>query len=255
MRRIHIWLIPLVLTLAVSPALAYTIHLKDGTKIIAKVKYEIDGERAIITLPSGTRTAYPLAEIDVAKTDEANQQNIGTAIVIEDGQAQDLTRAAPAEPKENLQDLIRNKGASVQAPPPPQPTREPTRTRDRRPTRPASERRSPPSDPQLANELKAYLISRGAPADLYQGSTGRRLLVVFETRSEGLVFKALAASAYALGHVRASYPDRIDAFEIFCEVPDEGGLGGRFTMTAEQAEALLAGRIDIPAYFVDNVEF
>ncbi len=255
MRRIHAWLIPLLLTLAASPALAYTIYLKDGSKIIAKVKYEIDGERAIITMPSGTRTTYPLAEIDIAKTDAENQQNIGTAIVIEGGQAQDLSQAAPAEAKENLQDLIRAKGASVQPAPEPQVTREPPRTRDRRPTRPAAERRAPLADKHLTNELKAYLISRGAPADIYQGSSGRRPLVVFETRSEGLVFKAIAASAYALGHIRGSFPDGVDAFEILCEVPDEGGLGGRFTMTAEQAAALVAGRIEIPTYFVDNVEF
>ncbi len=254
MRRLSPWLLVCGMLLAAAPALAYTIYLKDGTKIVSREKYQVDGDKAIIVLPSGTRTAYPLADIDVARTEEANQQDLGTAIVIEGGKAQDLTPSAAQRPKNDLQELIRKGGAAVQEPPPPVQTRAPVGS-ERRPARPAAERRAPLLDVQLANELKAYLISRGAAAsDVFQGSTGRRILVVFETRAEGPVFKALAASAYALGHVRERFPDRVDALEIHCEVP-EGGSGGRFTMTAEQAAALVAGRLELQHYYVEQVEF
>jgi len=257
MRRTRLWLIPLLLSLAATPALAYTIFLKDGSQIVAKTKYEVDGDQAIITLPSGTRTTYPLAEIDIERTERDNKQDVGTAIFIEGGQAQNTPKAAPPKGKTDLQDLIRSRGTGFEEQPDPQPTQRsaPVRTPDGRPGLPAAARRAPLADVQLANELKAYLISRGAAADVYQGSKGRQVLLVFETRSEGTVFKAIAASAYALGHVRDKFPGRVDAFEIRCEVPDAVGLGGRFTMTADQAADLLAGRQDVQNYFVDNVEF
>jgi len=257
MRRTRLWLIPLLVCLTTAPALAYTIYLKDGTKIVAKTKYEVDGDRAIITLPSGTRTAYPLAEVDIERTDRENQQDVGTAIIIEGGKAEDLSKAAPPKEKTDLQDLIRSRAAGVQTPPEPQatPRSAAPRAADQRPGRPAAERRAPLTDVQLANELKAYLISRGAAADVYQGSRPRHVLLIFETRSEGTVFKAIAASAYAIEHVRGKFPDKVEAFEILCEVPDAAGLGGRFTMLPEQAADLLAGRSDVQTYFVDNVEF
>lgn len=257
MRRTRLWLIPLLVCLSSAPALAYTVYLKDGTKILAKVKYEVDGERAIITLPSGTRTAYPLAEIDAERTERENQQDLGTAIFIEGGKADDISNAPPPQAKADLQDLIRSRAAGVQEPAEPQAIQRPagTRSADQRPGRPAAERRTPLTDVQLANELKAYLISRGAAADVYQGSRPRHLLLVFETRSEATVFKAIAASAYAIEHVRGKFPGKVDAFEILCEVPDAAGLGGRFTMLPEQAADLLAGRDDVQTYFVDNVEF
>lgn len=257
MRRTRTWLIPLLLSLAATPALAYTIFLKDGSQIVAKSKYEVDGDRALITLPSGTVTAYPLAKIDVERTERENKQDVGTAIFIEGGQAQNAPQPAPPPTKTDLQDLIRSRAAGVQEPPAPAPAprQAPERRADGRPGLPAAERRAALADVQLANELKAYLISRGAAADVYQGSNGRHVLLIFETRSEGAVFKAIAASAYALGHIREKFPGRVDAFEIRCEVPDAPGLGGRFTMTPEQSADLLAGRRDVQTYFVENVEF
>ena len=74
---------------------AYTVHLKDGTSIVTKKKYTAQGDKAILTLPSGTETTMALAEIDFFKTEAANRSDLGNAIVIEDGKATDLTHSAP----------------------------------------------------------------------------------------------------------------------------------------------------------------
>ena len=92
---------------------AYTVHLKDGSSIVAKKKYTVQGDKAILVLPSGTETALPLAEIDVAKTDADNQDDLGTAIVIENGKATDLTQTAPPPPrKQTLKDLLQQRAAA-----------------------------------------------------------------------------------------------------------------------------------------------
>jgi hypothetical protein len=246
--------VALLLLLVAGPALAYTIYLKDGTRIVAKTKYVVRGAQAIITMPSGTQTSYPLEEIDVARTDEANKQDMGTAIVIEGGETREITDpAATPPPKASLQDLIRKQGAAVQEQRPPQQTQAPVGT-ERRP-RVDRSGRAPLRDVALANEIKTFLGARGAAGDIYQGSTARRVRLVFETRSEGPVFKVLLASAAALVHARERFPDRLDAFEVSCEMPEEEGSAGRFTLTPELASALLSGKVDLTRFYVEHVEF
>lgn len=252
-QRLRALVCALAVALVAAPALAYTIVLKDGSQIVAKTKYKIQGDRAIITLPSGTETAYAASEIDLEKTEAANRQDLGTAVVIEGGQVKPLD-APPATGSDNsLQNLIQKRPGGLPEPPTTVQSRAPVGTERR--MRPGPSGRSPMRDAQLANEVKALLITKGAAADVYQGSTAKRAQLLFETTGEGPVFKALLASANALIQVQQRFPDRIEAFEVICAVPDSEGLGGRFTMTAAQAADLIAGRIELTRYFVDNVEF
>lgn len=241
------------LALVCSSVFAYSIVLKDGTRIVAKMKYTIRGDQAIITLPSGTETTYALSEIDVEQTVAANKQDVGTAIVIEGGKAQNLTTSAPAPAKTSLQDLIQTRPGGL----PEQRAANQTRSAVGSERRERVDRsdRAPFRDTALANEIRAFLITRGAAADVYQGSTARRARLVFQTRAEGPVFKAMVAGATALIQIRQQYPDRIDAFEVLCEMPDGEGLGGRFTLTPERAADLVSGRVDLTRFYVDNVEF
>ena len=90
--------------------------------------------------------------------------------------------------------------------------------------------------------------------EVLQGPTAKRPLLVFSANTEGQVFKALSASASTLLHVRDTSPGAIDSFEIVCRAPD-GGNGGRFTMSPAEAQEIIAGRIDLPTYFVRYVQF
>ena len=92
---------------------AYTVHLKDGTSIVAKTKYTVQGDKVIIVLPSGTETALPLVELDFDKTEAANRSDLGNAIVIENGKATNLTQDAPPPPrKQTLKDLLQQRAAA-----------------------------------------------------------------------------------------------------------------------------------------------
>jgi hypothetical protein len=243
----------LAVALAAAPVLAYTIVLKDGSRIVAKSKYTIQGDLALITLPSGTQSAYPASEIDVDKTEQMNRQDLGTAIVIEGGKVKPLDTSAAPPKKSSLQDLIQKRPSGLPEPPETVQTRAPVGSERR--LRPGPSGRSPMRDPNLANEIKAFLITRGVAADVYEGAGPRRILLVFETSAEGPVFKALVASATALLQIRQQFPDRVDVFEVICEVPDTAGLGGRFTLTPTQAADLISGRIDLTRFYVENVEF
>lgn len=250
-------LVALVLVAGGSAAFAYTIYLKDGSRLITTEKYTVRGDKAILRLQNGTETMLPLDEIDVARTEQTNQGNLGTAVVIEDGKAADLTRnAAPPPRKPTLQDLIQSRGpAGESAPPLPPPVR-----RERSESqRPADEGqvvgRAPLRNVELASSIREFLFGRGVSSvEVLQGPSARRPLLVYTATNEGQVFKALAASAVTLIYVREIRPADVDSFEVLCRSPD-GGPGGRFTMTPEMAQDLVAGRISMPEFFVRYVQF
>ena len=95
----------LVAVLTASPLLAYTIFLKDGSRIVAKEVHRIEGDRVIITLPNGTETFIALDEVDLEQTEEFNKTNLDGAMLLEGGE----TKAMPIETPEEtstLRDLI-----------------------------------------------------------------------------------------------------------------------------------------------------
>jgi hypothetical protein len=253
-------LLALALTLVAAPALAYTIYLKDGSQLVAKQKYEVRGDKAIIVLPSGTETAIKLSEIDVQRTDKANVDNIGTAVLLDSAQGSLSTNAAPPPTaSQKLESLIRtgaagvNAGSATGAAPP--------ATAGAPPQRPRGFDENAPvvklpalHDTALAAQLKGFIGGRGLPVEVVQGNAARRPLLVYDTDAEGPVFRALLTSAAALIEAQHRLPGTIDGVEVLCRTSD-GGTGARFNLSPEQAADLLAGRAEITHFFVDNVVF
>ena len=249
----------MALALAAGPALAYTVYLKDGSKIVTPAKYTVRGDKAILKLSSGTESMLPLSEIDIERTEKANTNNLGNAMVIEDGKQQDLSRnTAPPPGNATLQDLIKTRETNPAAGP--STIADAPHTRRARTDGSAGNAedvvgRSPLRDVNLAEAIRRFLFGRGiSSVEVLQGPSAKRPLLVFSTGTEGQVFKALSASATTLLHVRDTSPGAIEAFEIVCRSTD-GGSAGRFTMSPAQAQDLVAGRIDMPAYYVKYVQF
>ena len=236
---------------------AYTVHLKDGTSIVTKKKYTAQGDKAILTLPSGTETTMALAEIDFFKTEAANRSDLGNAIVIEDGKATDLTHSAPPpRVKQTLKDLLEQRAAAQGSTTAGAVAIDPSRPRgasQRAETNHAGQ--APLRDVALSTEIRTFIFGRGITSlEVQQGAASRRPRLVFQTSTETQVFRALQASAGALIEVREKRPGMVEAFEVICDGP-AGGRGGHFTLTLAQAEAIVSGRVDLPTFFVQNVEF
>ena len=236
-----------------SPAGAYTVYLKDGSRLVTSKDIVIQGEKALLTLESGTVTSLPLAEIDLPRTRQANENNIGTAIIIEGGEAKNLSKAAPPPRRATLQDLIKSREG--EEPPELAPIRREVRSDAGSSTQEAAIARKPLRNVDLAETIRRFLFGRGITSvEVLESGSSRRPLLSFTTSNEGQVFKALAASANTLLHVRSEHPGSVEAFEILCRVPT-GGMGGQFLMTPREAEELVSGRVDLPHYFVENVIF
>ena len=242
--------------LLAGPALAYTIFLKDGSQILAKEKYQVQGRMAIITQLSGTKTSFPLSEIDIERTEKANVQDLGTAILIEDGRATDLGQAAAPPPKPQLGDLIQRgsagPGAAGEAVAG-ESARRPDGF-DARSEAVAQPQRAPYPDHEVAASIRERAATQGLPVTVARGSKARRPLLVFETETEANVFRALLTAATALEELRKDQPGKVEAVEVLCQT-SSGSAGGRFTLSPAQASELLSGRADLTRFYCENVEF
>ena len=240
-------------------ASGYVVYLKDGHTIAAKEKYRVDRDKAIITLLNGTQSFIPLAQIDVARTDQANRDGYGNAIVLP-GAPQDVTPAGKAVKDRTLADLIKAREAA--------PRELPASRRDKNAPMPGhlmktragfNDLSTLPQKPypqaDVSTELQQAFHGQGfEEVEIYEGTQADRPLLAITTNSEGSVFKALSTAANALLRVRDLYPNKVGALELLMTMPSRE-RAGQFVLTPDQASELAAKKTDLSAFFVRNVQF
>jgi hypothetical protein len=241
--------------LAAGPAAAYVVYLKDGSKIVAQEKYEVRGGKAYIVLQNGTRTMIDAAEIDVARTEEGNRTNLGSAVVLEGGEAVEA-RPTPAPPPPTLRDIVRRDPA-----PPPRPATANGAAATASLPRTASGHldlaglpRRPLADTDLAVRIAGFYGEHDiAPVQVTRGSSDARALVEATTSSEAAVFRTLAVTAASLVGLGAQGA-RLEAIELLMTTPN-GERAGQFVVTPELAVELLERRVDVATFYLAHVQF
>lgn len=245
-------ILALLLLLLAAPLAAYTIYLKDGSRLIAREKYTLDGDRALIVLQNGTQTFLAASEIDVPRTDAANRNNYGTAMVLQDGEFTEAPQPPDTRRQESLTDLAGRR--------PTQPRPQAVRPVPTEPTSGdyldlLSSQRQPFRNLDLAAEIQQVFLAQGvASMQLAQGTAADRVLLEITTDSEASVFRALEVAADALLHVRTRTAAPVSAFEIVL-VTSSRSRGGQFLMTPAQASQIAGGEIELPAFYVQNVQY
>ena len=253
----------LLLLLPAASAWAYTVVLKDGSQITTREKYRIEGDKAILTLPSGTETFYDASEIDVEKTEELNQIDLGTARLIEGGESQRIPEDASLDDKVTLKDLLRSRESGLAMPERSQRTtaEQDSGSGDDAPRTKAgfvdllSLPRSSYSKSAIVSEVMRYMKGQGVDnVRLYRGSRADRPLVEIVAASEASVFKAIRDSANSLVQIHERFPDDVRAFELLL-LTENQVRAGQFTLTPQLANELVTGEIDAPTFFLRYVEF
>lgn len=256
----------LAFLLIANVATAYTVVLKDGSTIIAKDKYRIEGERAFITLPSGTETFLPADQIDVERTRQANVLELGTAIVIEDGQRRRIEPGKPINtprPK-RISDLTRQGNNSTHLP---GNSRRPTSTPADSTANSTVHRvatndpdlakldHTPLADAALSTELETFFVTQGVEAArVFQGTTSRRPFILVVASSESAVFRTLTASATALSQLRQNHGNQIEGLELLILTATRT-RAGQFFITPQLASQLTNKEIEPSDFFVRHVQF
>ena len=257
----HPRFLAILLLLVAVPLFAagYAIFFKDGSHVIAKEKYRVANGRAIITLLNGTQTFVPLSKIDVKRTEDANAEGHGAAVVLP-GTPQDVGPEVAQPPKEKtLSDLVASRVASP---------RELPGSRRRKAEAPggiaktkagyldfATVPRKPYPNAEITTGLQQFFRGQGIEGvEIYQGTQSDRPLLEITTHSEGPVFKSLTTAANALLHIRDAFPGRVTAFELLLTTP-ERERAGQFVLTPEMATDLVSKKVDVTAFFVKHVQF
>jgi len=249
----------LVLVLAAAPLAAYTIYLKDGSRLIATEKYTISGDHALIKLQNGTVTTIKASEIDTARTETANKGNYGTAVVLEGSKIQD-TPAPPPPPEKGLSDLIAAKAAGPRALPEvkrPEPADAAPLVAGKTPGGfvDFTTMAHTPLPVETTAEIQRLFYEHGLrDLAVWRGTKPDRVLVQVTVTSEATTFKAIAIAAKILDAFQKQHRTDITAIELSLPA-SQGGRAGQFLLTAEQAADLLANKLEISTYFVDNVQF
>ncbi len=262
MNRSKLVLIALLALLLPGPLLAYTIYLKDGSRIVARQKYRIENDQAIIVLQNGTETMIKATEIDEARTAQANTTNLGTAMVLDQGKVTDTPSARAAPTPETVSDMLAKSTVPQREL---QPARRPSTLRAE------SEKTSGktpggfqdfaslPHDPfgqvDLATDIKQACRAYGLEdVAVFRGTRPDRVFLDITTNSEATIFRTLAIAAKVLSDVRQKYGDKLAAIELLMTTTARD-RAGQFVITPEQAADLIAKKVDIQTFYVQNVQF
>jgi hypothetical protein len=241
----------LLATVLATPAAAYTIYFKDGRTLNIKGKPRIANGRAVVTLLNGTQASIDPAQIDDKKTEEMNKRDLGAAVILDQGTTppQQATATPQPQPPSRLSDIAaRDVGPRDQ----PVTRRSPAASASSATAIPSS--LTPYGDAAVASELSQFFLGQKAEAvEVFQGSQGRPLAQV-TTSFESSVFRALLTGANALLHVRGRYPQKVSGLELVMVSP-AGERAGQFTLTPDMAEALVAKRVSLVSFFLNNVQF
>lgn len=266
MRRTTPAVLTVLALLLAGPLAAYTIYLKDGRTLQTKGKHRLVNGRAVVTLLNGTQASFDPKEIDVKRTDEMNKTDLGAAEIIDNGGRQVPGTPPPPQQPQRISDLIATRGVGPRDVPPARREAAPAGTT---PGRTAGSKTkagfpdfslmaraaAPYPAADVAAELRQFFLGQKAEgADVFQGTQADRPLVVVTTSSESSVFRALSVGANALLHVRDRFPGKVSGLELLMATPGRE-RAGQFVLTPEMAEDLVAKRVGLVSFFLDNVQF
>lgn len=247
--RARLGLLLILAALVTTPLFAYTVYLKDGSRLIATEAPAIENGQAIITLQNGTRTSIAASEIDLEKTRAANKTDYGTAMVLEEGTFTEMTEENAGRERGRLSDVANRPTVGQR----PRARREMTfgdgdslENWQRTPYR---------GNLDLAGEILEVFRSRGIEqVGIYQGTRPGRILLELSTNSESAVFRALKITAGALSRVHGLYPNEVQAVELVLATAQRE-RAGQFVLDPEDAAQLLTEGAEISSFYVANVRF
>lgn len=262
--------------LLAAPASAYIVILKNGSQITTQKKYELQGEKVLLTLQNGTKASYRASEIDFAKTDEVNRYgtlNNSQLLDVKDNERKPAV--ARQDDEKTFGDLISNRNLALpesgaRRPAPAQaPTSGTGKSGAASSAASASNGtntpagfvnlpalpRKPLSDSELSSEIMTYLRGQGVDdIRIFQGSRNRRALVEVVASSEASVFKVMKDAANCLLQIEQRFPKKLESIELYLTA-DGKTPAGQFTLNADLANQLASGRVEPATFFVRYVEF
>ncbi len=243
--------VALLVVVMMASAEGYVVILKSGHKIRCKEPMRIEGDRAILTMSTGTVTSYPLQYINVVETERYNQLGLGDAVMIDELSVNREALPTPT-PRAALGSITEIDAGHAGPAPQLSNTTPPTPT----PTPGIELQQAKYHDERVDDafskifddkELLIYKTSQGTKPEYF--------FVQTTTDSEKEVFKALEIVSQAYVMIEELHKDiSPEAVEIKM-LQTSGKPAGTFRLTPDLARELVTGDTPTQSFYIKNVIF
>jgi hypothetical protein len=247
-----------VVLLLPATAWSYVIWLKDGSRIEARDKPTVQGNKWIFVVTSGNTQSILAAEVDEKKTEEYNKLGLGDSYLLQDDKGKVL-KQAPSSYKPSLSEYIKakNKSELKAVSVAPEPAEKSGKAEKPAKAQAVAAAPSAPAGGMTIDSIITDAFLRACES----AGVGRRTMTVSGgsmklqavADSEQQVFAAIGAAARGLKESRASGKP-LEKVELVLATAS-GENAGRFQISPDDAEALLTGKISAARFFVANVVF
>lgn len=234
-----------LLVVAATAQAAYVVMLKNGSRVVARDRYQLKGSNVVVTLRNGTLTSIPLAHVDLEATEKLNAQNLGDATPLE---WVDAARPTPIPtPTPSVASLGRIIPGLAR---PENDAARPT------PTPGISLRDVEYPDKQVERTFEEGL--ERYHLYLYRTSMGsqpRYLFVEVRVNGQAEVVKALQAITSTYNVLAESAPDRAPERIELQMLNESGKEAGLFRLSPEDAAELATAKTTAEEFFIRKVIF
>jgi hypothetical protein len=234
-----------LLVVAATAQAAYVVVLKNGSRVVARDRYQLKGSNVVVTMRNGTLTSIPLAHVDLEATEKLNAQNLGDATPLE---WVDAARPTPIPtPTPSVASLGRIIPGLAR---PENDAARPT------PTPGISLRDVEYPDKQVERTFEEGL--ERYHLYLYRTSMGsqpRYLFVEVRVNGQAEVVKALQAITSTYNVLAESAPDRAPERVELQMLNESGKEAGLFRLSPEDAAELATAKTTAEEFFIRKVIF
>lgn len=224
----------------------YVVVLKDGSRVVAREKYEVKGQSAVVRLKNGALTSIPLSYIDMAATERINAMKLGDAVAFEALDGEPIVRPT-ATPTPSVADLGRiREGVATAEGEAALPTPTPGIILQ------SESYRDPRVDRAFQEGLERYKLY------LYRTSRGTKpefLFIEVQVSGQAEVYRSLQAVTTTYHLLTLSAPDRAPEqveIQMLNEARKEAGL---FRINGTEAAELATGKVSAEDFYLKHVIF
>jgi hypothetical protein len=235
----------LLLFVAHQALAVYIIVLRNGTRVVARERYQVKGPNAIFVTKIGTLTSLPLSQIDTTATAKANALNLGDAEALDWVDIQKMFPTPTPTPPVSALGRIRPGVATKEgdaAKPTPTPG---VGYRDAR-------YRDPQVDMAFQQGLESYHLYLYRTSE---GTQGSYLFIEIQVNGQPETLKALQAVSSTYQLLAEKAPERLPERVEIQMINEAGKEAGLFRMSVADAAELVSGKVTPDKFFVDHVIF
>ncbi len=234
-----------LLLLAHNAHAVYVIALRNGTRIVAREKYQVKGPNAVFATRTGTLTSIPVSQIDVEATDKINSLHLGDAQALDWVDVQKTTATpTPTMPVSSLGHIRPDLAKPIADAAKPTPTPG-VSYRDKR-------YHDPQVDQAFQQGLESYHLY------LYRTSEGTQptyLFIEIQVNGQPETLKALQAVTQTYVLLAEKAPTRLPERVEVQMLNESGKEAGVFRISPDDAAQLVSGKVTPENFYIQHVIF